>query len=279
MSPRAPAPDTPEAPVSPPPEDPQVETPETPEKPEASENATDDAANDAANDAAAPGDDDPDGGADENSDDPGADAPPPMLGRRGAGLMHRVAQGSSALAVANDFPDPMEIKRVHTVTLIMDKATDPGLTGDSTRKRPLLPSWLGSGRMPVYAAWAAAVTEVLGGALLLVGVLTRLSALATFGVMLMAMWTTTIGPAAMHSGDAILGFIPSAVDPWAPSAYATLLWQMALLAMSLAVVLLGPGPLSIDRLLFKPKRDPYETAEPAPSPSRGVPEGAPDPNP
>jgi len=264
-APQAPAPDTPEAPVSPPPEDPRVETP--------------DAAEDASDDTPAPGDDDPDEGADQNNGDTEADAPPPMLGRRGGVTVHRVAQAASTPAVANDFPDPMEIKRVHTVTLILDKAVDPGLTDDSQPKAPLLPSWLGSGRMPVYAAWAAAVTEVLAGAFLLVGVLTRLSALATFGVMLMAMWTTMIGPAAMHSDDAILGFIPGADDPWAPSAYATLLWQLAVLAMSLAVVLLGPGPLSIDRLLFKPRRDPYETAEPTTSPSRGVPEGAPDPNP
>lgn len=251
------------APVNPPPEDPEATEPQPPqsETPERDDEPLDD---NPATDAADPGND--------------AQTERP-LALAGQARVIRVAQTTESPKVGSDFPEPQRVRRVHTIALLLDMGVNPGLTADSTPRTPLLPSWVGRGRVPVYLAWAAAITELLAGVLLLVGLLTRLGALATLGVMLVAMWTTTIGPAALQSSDAILGFIPNAADPWAPESYMTLLWQLALACVSLSVVLLGPGPLSIDRLVFRPKRDPYASAEPARAPARDAPDGAPDPNP
>ncbi|MFK7759954.1 MAG: DoxX family protein [Phycisphaerales bacterium] len=165
---------------------------------------------------------------------------------------------TSSPAVGSDFPDPVNIKRVYGLALLLDKSASPGLTEDSQPKTPTLPTWLAKGKMPIYAAWAAAITELTAAFLLLIGLFTRLSALSICGVMVVAAWTTNIGPAALQSTDALLGFIPSFDDPWDPSSYAKLLWQSALIVMSLSVALLGAGPLSLDRLIFKPsRRDPY----------------------
>jgi len=255
------------APVNPPPEDPRTDDqpgdpqPDAPDSDQEPQNGDEGA-----------------GDADNASDNP--DPADPVALHNTRPLISLAAQAGGDPAVGSDFPEPVRVRRVHTLALLLHTSVNPALTPDSSPRPGLLPSWMGQGRTPVYLAWAAAITEILAGVLLLVGLVTRLSAFATLGIMVMAMWTTTVGPAAIQSSDAVLGFIPSADDPWAPDAYKTLLWQFALACASLSVVLLGPGPLSVDRLIFRPKRDPYESAEPAPrSAPKGVPEGAPDPNP
>jgi len=170
-------------------------------------------------------------------------------------------------AVGSDFLEPVKIKRVYGIALLLDKSVSPELTADSQPVTPTMPSWLGGGSMPVYAAWGAAITELVAGLFLLFGFLTRISGLSLCVVMLVAVWTTQIGPASLQSSDAILGFIPNAADVWDPSSYSSLLWQLALVAMSLSVVLLGAGPLSMDRVFFRPgRRDPYVSGESQPKP-------------
>lgn len=167
---------------------------------------------------------------------------------------------SAAPAVGSDYPDPVIIKRVYSIALLIDHASNPALTEDSQPVSSLLPKWMGKGKMPVISAWATAITELAAGAFLLIGFLTRLSAFSLMTVMLVALWSTNIGPAMLHDSNAILGFIPRAADVWAPASYSVMLWQFALIIMSLSVMLLGAGPLSIDRMLFRPgKRDPYVT--------------------
>ncbi len=173
--------------------------------------------------------------------------------------IRRVVQ-SVAPAVGSDYPDPVKIKRVYGIALLVDHAANPALTEDSQPVSPLLPKWMGKGKMPVISAWATAITELAAGVFLLIGFLTRLSAFSLMTVMLVALWSTNIGPAMLHDTNAILGFIPRAADVWDPSSYNVMLWQFALIIMSLSVMLLGAGPLSIDRILFRPgRRDPYVT--------------------
>lgn len=186
-------------------------------------------------------------------------------------------QDAHSPAVGSDFPEPREVRRVYSVALLLDTCANPGLTEDSTPITPLVPEWLGRGNTPIIAAWAAAITELLAGFLLLIGLLTRIGAVSIMSVMLVAMWTTTIGPAAVHSSDAILGFIPRASDVWAPQSYTVVLWQFALVGVSLAVILLGPGPLSVDRVLFRGSRDPYAGSRPKGRMRKSG--DAPDPNP
>lgn len=164
---------------------------------------------------------------------------------------------------ASDFPEPMECQRVYSIALMISKAADPGLTEDSHPIRPIMPANLADGHWPKTLAWAAAITEIGAGGFLLLGLLTRISALGTLSVMLVAMWMTQFGPAALHSSDAILGFIPNNQPWYDPGSYANLLWQLALASMSLAVVFLGSGPIGLDRLFFSSQpRDPYLHGDP-----------------
>ena len=126
-----------------------------------------------------------------------------------------------------------------------------------------MPTVIGTGSWPKILAWVAVITELVAGGLLILGFLTRLSALSIFCVMLVAMWMTQFGPAAIQSNDAILGFIPNAADVWSPMAYMALFWQLAIAAMAGSVFFLGSGAIGLDRLMFKPKvRDPYEHGDP-----------------
>lgn len=172
-------------------------------------------------------------------------------------------QYNRATYAGSDFPEPMQTKRVYSIALMISRAADPGLTPDSQPIELLAPSKLASKPWPTTLAWTAAITELVCGVLLIFGLFTRLSALGTLSVMLVAMWMTQVGPAIIQQQDAILGFIPRIADPWSPAAYSVLLWQFALAGMSVAVMFLGSGAVGIDRLFFKPvHRDPYIHGDP-----------------
>lgn len=117
----------------------------------------------------------------------------------------------------------------------------------------LWPAELASPRWCRVLAWSAALTEFLGGALVLVGFLTRLWGLALAGVMVVAMLLSTIGPAFIGS-DSFLGFLPAHrfgepggawVAAWTPW-----LFQFVLLMSALGVFFSGAGRVSLDGLIF-----------------------------
>jgi putative oxidoreductase len=83
---------------------------------------------------------------------------------------------------------------------------------------------------PVAMAWAAALSEVVGGALMAIGLLTRPAALAVATTMAVAAFR-------VHAADPIWGATPSK--------------EMALLFLSISVMvfLAGPGRISVDRLI------------------------------
>lgn len=121
----------------------------------------------------------------------------------------------------------------------------------------LWPAELASPRWCRVLAWSAALTEFLGGALVLVGFLTRLWGLALAGVMAVAMLLSTIGPAFIGS-DSFLWFLPAHrfgepggawVAAWTPW-----LFQFVLLMSALGVFFSGAGRVSLDGLIF-PRTD------------------------
>jgi uncharacterized membrane protein YphA (DoxX/SURF4 family) len=207
------------------------------------------------------------------SDDPDANTPPNTSGNTiGRAITQgtrwtRVQNTTTADRSASDFPEPVECQRVYSIALMISKAADPGLTADSQPITPIMPAKLANRPWPKVLAWSAAITELVAGGFLILGLLTRLSAFSTFFVMLVAMWMTQFGPAALHTNDAILGFIPRADDLFSPAAYGQLFWQLALATMSLAVVFLGSGAIGLDRLFFSPhSRDPYLYGDPKAAP-------------
>lgn len=80
--------------------------------------------------------------------------------------------------------------------------------------------------VPVVFAWAAALSELLGGILLALGLGTRVAAFFVF---------VTMGVAA---------FVRHKADPLGDKEMALLYWTIAL-----ALMLTGPGGLSLDRML------------------------------
>jgi uncharacterized membrane protein YphA (DoxX/SURF4 family) len=129
-------------------------------------------------------------------------------------------------------------------------ASHAKLTTEGKPSIALWPAAAATGRWPLVLAWAVALTELGGGLLVLVGMLTRLSALGLAGVMLGAMWLTQIGPA-IQSGSARLAVLPGH-DLTDVHLWTQLLWQFALFMMSMALLCAGPGVAAIDRVLFKP---------------------------
>ncbi len=128
----------------------------------------------------------------------------------------------------------------------------PGVDQQGQTTRVLLPAWLTSGAWPVRLAWATAVLELVGGALVLFGLLTRLCSLGFFIVMAGALWLVDFGPA-MASGHAVLGFLPDhpafSIPDWQGP-----LWRFALACMSLALFFAGPGLAAFDNALFGASR-------------------------
>lgn len=164
------------------------------------------------------------------------------------------AQGSSGGGAysAADFPDPIETRRVNGLVIGLYHASHPGYHEDTGERMPAIwPTSLGEGGAARAQAWAVALGEIVCGAAILVGLLTRVSGLGLALIMAGAIWLSQIGPA-IQSGDTVLGFLPSH-GTWDGDAWKTLFWQASLLASSLAVVFLGAGPVSVDHLLFRPK--------------------------
>jgi uncharacterized membrane protein YphA (DoxX/SURF4 family) len=127
----------------------------------------------------------------------------------------------------------------------------------------LWPRYFGEGLWPKIIAMLVFASELGGGVLVLLGLFTRFGAFLIAGVMLGALWLTQIGPA-FHTPGSLLGFLP-AKDWMDMQACQLLLWQVSLLAMAMALMLLGCGALAVDRALFG-----YRTAKTS-GPSGGAP--------
>jgi uncharacterized membrane protein YphA (DoxX/SURF4 family) len=163
---------------------------------------------------------------------------------------------------ASDFPVPVMTRSLHNITLMLHKSMRPGVHPETSQ--PTIPLWFDADptreydQWPVYAAWAVALTELIGGGLVLLGLLTRLSALSLAGTMAGALWLATIGPMVQ------VGSTPELMDL---KAWSSGLWQFALLMCALALFCTGSGGVAIDRLLFG---NPffYRAPEPAKQPAK-----------
>lgn len=147
--------------------------------------------------------------------------------------------------VITDAP-PVRARSLMGIALMIKKASVPTTRADGTTGMALVPAKAADGEMPVYLAWGAAVTELVAGVLVLIGLMTRLWALSLACVMAVAMWLTQIGPA-VAAGGAVLGFLPPHamfdIPAWQP-----LMWQFSLLGASLALMFTGAGTLSFDSM-------------------------------
>lgn len=182
--------------------------------------------------------DDPTDPIEDPVDEPGlaaADEPAITLVAQASPERVRKLNGLAVLLYASANPQP-------------ELADDADGTLEAQRPMALWPAAVGSPPWPVRFAWAAALTELLAGLVLLVGLFTRLGGLSVAGVMGVAIWLTEIGPA-IQSGNTLLGFLPM-YEPMDVSSYTRLLYQFSLLMIGLALLFSGPGMLSLDRWIF-----------------------------
>lgn len=180
---------------------------------------------------------------------PKASAKPPTSGPPALLVLAQTpsASPSAGTFTAADFPNEVRVSRLYGIALMLHDATAPNDSEGKPLRFPLAPTIIATGAWPVWLAWAAALTELLGGFLVLFGLFTRLAALALGGVMLVAIWLTQIGPA-MQSGVTTLGFLPPH-PPFDVAAWQTLLWQLSVLCASASLFFAGPGGLSMDRAI------------------------------
>lgn len=148
---------------------------------------------------------------------------------------------------AADFPEPARTRRAYALSVMMVKAAYPQPSPGVQNPKAYWPAMFATSPWVVWMAFGVAVVELFAGVLVLVGFLTRLSALMLVFVMLTAMWLTQIGPA-VSIGQTTFGFLPDKTW-WDPAVWTPFFWQLLIIASGIAVVCLGSGALSVDRAL------------------------------
>lgn len=154
-------------------------------------------------------------------------------------------------SASTDYLNGAVMRRLYDLALTMKRAATPGSVKGS--QGTFWPAWLSGGSWPVVLAWAAGLTELVAGAFVLLGIFTRFSAFALVCVMLTAMWLTELGPA-IQAGKTFFYLVPSRDEGelFSVVVWQRWMWQFALICSAAALVLLGPGPLSVDHGVFTP---------------------------
>ena len=139
------------------------------------------------------------------------------------------------------------VRKLYDLALLLKKSSVP----PNPNTMAIWPSWAAAGSWPVTFAWAAALGEFVCGAAILVGLFTRLSALSVVAIMLGAMWLTELGPA-IQAGKTFLYLIPTreAGELFSIPVWQRWFWQLAMMCSAAALAMLGPGPLSLDHIVF-----------------------------
>lgn len=168
---------------------------------------------------------------------------------------------------ADDFADPVEVKRMWGIALRVHHSAHPPMRQDGSSATATWPKFIGEGLWPKYLAISVVCVEVICGAAVLFGLLTRISAFLLAGVMIGAIWLDQCTPA-MQAGKTVLFILPDH-GMWDVAAWRPLLWQLSLLASCLALSLLGAGVMSFDRAVGALRGSRPKPAAPAPGGGNG----------
>lgn len=106
-------------------------------------------------------------------------------------------------------------------------------------------------------AWIAALTEFVGGVLILIGLFSRVWGLGLAITMAVAFYLTSMQP----YFATIDGPLKAAAGEDGFALFNLVFCQLGLGVLALTVFLVGPGPLSLDRLIFRPRREVIEVEE------------------
>ena len=151
---------------------------------------------------------------------PPAVKPPPVT--KPAPIVQHPPDSAGVNTVTGD-GSAVRAKRLHRVTVM--------LLANSPFPETFKPQWM---------AWAAAGTELVGGALILLGLFSRVWGLGLAITMAVAFYLTSLTPVLDYGALNL----PMAV-------FNQVFTQIGLFALALGVALTGAGGLSIDRLLFR----------------------------
>lgn len=181
-----------------------------------------------------------------------ADAAPAAQPGAGAPPAPKEAPPTTALKTytADDFPEMVSIPSKLMIALVLHSAAHP-----AEGARPYWPAEWSRGKAPVYLAELAAWTELVAGALVLVGLLTRLASFSLFCTMAMAFWLTSVGPIVMGAPGvkSFLGLLP---PPDNFLGWVGWQFQFTLAMAALGLVFGRAGALSLDGLLFPSPPEP-----------------------
>ena len=175
------------------------------------------------------------------------------------------APPSTAPSAPAEKPQTPATSRTTTTTpphTVISNALPPGQYSATAMYRIALlihdKHWGISPALEKWLAIAAAYTELVGGAMLLIGLLTRFWALGLSIVMVVAFYMTSVQPlAAVHGFRDYFNLAEN------PMGFSTMFIQLAFFVLAFGLMLTGAGPLSLDRLLFG---GPRVSVPPAPPP-------------
>lgn len=202
----------------------------------------------------------PNGGAD------GVPATPPLAGvsltrRAGADAADGESSGTNRVTIgqpqytAADFEGTEQRARRWVLVALagMDAAQPVSDGDDTTADRSVLPAGVGNGGVWVrVGAIAFALIVAFGGAVVAIGLFTRIWALGLAVCTGLSMWVLEIGPV-WAKRDGLLGFLPDPMlgDPMlASTAWMPLMLHFVVLMTALALLIIGPGKLSMDWVFF-----------------------------
>lgn len=177
-------------------------------------------------------------------EDPIAETPPAQTVQANHGPRITLVQDADQAP-----PATYTVRSVYQIVLVLENAANPLARADGSIPPSTWPPALAKKPWTQILAWAVALTELFAGFFLLIGLITRLSALSLVGVMLGAIWLATLTPA-IQSTDPFLGFLPN--EPFLSFFWKDPFWQLLCLMASLALFFAGPGALALDRAIFAP---------------------------
>lgn len=190
--------------------------------------------------------------------------PPPLSGvsltRRAGAPAGSGDQGADAV-ISNLPYSPAQFRgsdqssrRWVLVALTALESAEPIADGDDTTPdRSILPGALGNGGVWVkVGSIAFALIVAFGGYAVAIGFFTRVWALGLALCAGLSMWVLELGPT-WAARDGLLGFLPDPQlnDPAASQeVWMSLMLHFLVLMTALALLIVGPGKLSLDQLMF-----------------------------
>jgi len=159
---------------------------------------------------------------------------PPVSGA-GNGSGAGSSPATSTAPVIPSSTAPFHDRSLYKLTVMLDKANFP---------------------QPYWMSWLAALTEFVGGCMLLIGLFSRVWGLGLAIAMSVAFYLVSMNTFQM------LGMSPLEWGkPENAFAFSTMVVQAALFVLAFGIFLTGPGPLSLDRILFGGQRVEEEVVE------------------